>query len=314
MLIRNTGQARPSPDTAGEEAGLTDGQLLERYVSRREEAALAALVRRHAPLVWGVLRRVLRDYQDAEDAFQTTFLVLVRKAADILPRELVANWLYGVTYRTARKARATAAKRRARERQVTIMPERGAEPRDLWAELRPLLDQELSRLADKYRVAVVLCDLEGKTRAEAARQLGLPEGTVGSRLARGRALLARRLVRHGFAVSAGALAALLARQTSSAAVPAAVVSSTIQAATLAGAGKRPGPGTATCRRTAPRLRGQHLRRRRPHHGPPARRGAAALLRGGPRHRGEARGRRRQRPADPPQGRQGRVLHHHHQAG
>src|SRR6266571_4733914 len=104
-------------------AGLTDGQLLEDHVSRRDEAALAALVWRHGPMVWGVCRRVLRNYQDAEDAFQATFLVLVRKAASITSRELLANWLFGVAHQTARKARATAAKRKGRERQVTDMPE-----------------------------------------------------------------------------------------------------------------------------------------------------------------------------------------------
>src|SRR5262249_41463683 len=104
-------------------AGLTDGQLLEDYISRRDEAVLAALVRRHGPMVWGACRRVLRNYHDAEDAFQATFLVLVRKAASIVPRELVANWLYGVAHRTALKARALAAGRKERERQVTPMPE-----------------------------------------------------------------------------------------------------------------------------------------------------------------------------------------------
>src|SRR5437762_7306923 len=125
-------------------AGLTDEQLLEDYISRRDEAALAALVRRHGPMVWGVCRRVLRNYHDAEDAFQATFLVLVRKAAGIASRELLANWLYGVAYNVARKARAAAAKRRAREKQVTVLPERAAETsRPDWL---PLLDQELSRL------------------------------------------------------------------------------------------------------------------------------------------------------------------------
>src|SRR5262249_3796709 len=98
-------------------AGLTDGQLLECYVSRRE-AALEALVRRPGPMVWGVCRRVLGNHHDAEDAFQATFLVLVRKAASIVPREKVGNWLYGVAYHTAVKARALAARSRARERPV----------------------------------------------------------------------------------------------------------------------------------------------------------------------------------------------------
>ena len=121
-------------------AGLTDGQLLEDYISRRDEAALAALVWRHGPMVWGVCRRVLRNHHDAEDTFQATFLVLVRKAASIASRELLANWLYGVAHRTALKARATAARRKERERQVTEMPEPAVAEQDLWHDLQPLLD------------------------------------------------------------------------------------------------------------------------------------------------------------------------------
>jgi DNA-directed RNA polymerase specialized sigma24 family protein len=113
-------------------AGLTDGQLLEDYLSRRDKAALEALVRRHGPMVWGVCRRVLRNHHDAEDAFQATFLVLVRKAASIVPRQMVANWLYGVAHQTALNARATAAKRKERERQVTEMPEPAVTEQDLW--------------------------------------------------------------------------------------------------------------------------------------------------------------------------------------
>src|SRR5437660_10999330 len=107
-------------------AGLTDGQLLEDYLRRQDEAALAALVRRHGPMVWGVCRRVLRNYHDAEDAFQATFLVLVRKAASIVPREMVANWLYGGAHQTALKARATAANRHSREKPVHPTPEPAA--------------------------------------------------------------------------------------------------------------------------------------------------------------------------------------------
>jgi RNA polymerase sigma factor (sigma-70 family) len=217
-------------------AGMTDGQLLECFISRREDAAFAALLRRHGPMVWGVCRRVLHSHHDAEDAFQATFLVFVRKAASIVPRERVANWLYGVAHQTALKARATAARRSGRERQVTEMPEPAVAGPDPWRDLQPLLDQELSRLPDKYRVALVLCDVEGKTRKDAARQLGVPEGTLSGRLARGRAMLARRLARRGLLLSGGALAGLLWPNAASAGMPTAVASSTIQAATLLAAG------------------------------------------------------------------------------
>src|SRR5262245_29721661 len=216
-------------------AGRSDGHLLADYLGRREDAALAALVRRHAPMVWGVCRRVLHNHHDAEDAFQATFLVLVRRAASIASRELLANWLYRVAYQTALNARAAAAQRRARERQVTRMPEPVAAEPDLWRDLQPVLDEELSRLPDKYRAVIVLCDLEGKTRKEAARQLGVPEGTVAGRLARARVLLAKRLARHGLAVPGGAVAVALSHSAASACVPAPLLRSTIQAATLVAA-------------------------------------------------------------------------------
>jgi RNA polymerase sigma factor (sigma-70 family) len=220
----------------------TDGQLLESFVSRREAEALEALVRRHGPMVWGVCRRILRNHHDAEDAFQVTFLVLVRKASTVKPREMVGNWLYGVAHQTALKARATRAKRQMRERQVADMPEPAVKELDLWRDLQPVLDQELSRLPDKYRVAIVLCDLEGKTRKEAARQLGCPEGTLAARLTRGRVMLAKRLAARGLAISGGALAAMLSQQAASAGVPASVAVSTIKAATLLAAGKAAATG------------------------------------------------------------------------
>ena len=162
----------------------SDGQLLEGFVNRHEEAALAALVHRHGPMVWGACRRILGNHHDAEDAFQATFLVLVRKAASIAPKEMVGNWLYGVAHQTALKARATVAKRKKRECQVTTMPEASVTEQHIWCDLQPLLDQELSKLPDKYRGVILLCDLEGKTRKEAAKQIGCPEGTVATRLAR----------------------------------------------------------------------------------------------------------------------------------
>jgi RNA polymerase sigma factor (sigma-70 family) len=225
-----------------EGAGQTDGQLLTDYISRHDEAALESLVQRHGPMVWGVCRRVLGNHHDAEDAFQATFLVLVRKAASIASRELLANWLYGVAHQTALKARATVAKRKVRERQVTEMPEPAVVEQDLGNDLQPLLDQELSRLPDSYRAVIVLCELEGKTRKEAARQLALPEGTVASRLARARAMLAKRMAQRGVTLSGGALAAVLAQNVASAGVPTSVVSNTIQAATLVAVGQTAATG------------------------------------------------------------------------
>jgi RNA polymerase sigma factor (sigma-70 family) len=216
-------------------AGLTDGQLMELYLTRNEEAALGALVRRHGPMVWGVCWRTLRNKHDAEDAFQSTFLVLVRKAASVVPKDRVGNWLYGVAHQTALNARAAATRRRKKERPLTDMPERP--PEDQWRDLLPFLDQELSRLPDKYRVTIVLCDLEGKTRKEAAKQLGLPEGTVAGQLARARAMLAKRLARHGLEALGACLAAALSQNAASAGVPPFMVSSTIKAVTLVAAGQ-----------------------------------------------------------------------------
>ncbi len=221
--------------------GMTDGQLLERFLSRRDEAAFEALVRRHGPMVLGVCRRVLGNPQDAEDAFQATFLVLVRKAASIGRRDLLGNWLYGVAYRTALDARAAATRRQARERQVRFMPDPEAADRaDVWGDLRPLLDQELNRLPDKYRVPVVLCDLEERTLRDVAQQLGIPAGTLSGRLTTARRLLAGRLARHGLALSAGALTAALSQGVASASVPPPLVASTVHAATAAAAGQTAG--------------------------------------------------------------------------
>jgi RNA polymerase sigma factor (sigma-70 family) len=220
-----------------DQAGLSDGQLLGHFIDRRDGAAVAELVRRHGPMVWGICRRVLQNHHEAEDAFQATFLVLVRRAASITPRDMVGNWLYGVAHQTAVKARTMLAKRRTRERQGTAVPEPQAPEQDAWDDLQLVLDQELSRLPDKFRVAIVLCDLEGKTRKEAARQLGLPEGTVAGRLTRGRALLAKRLTRHGLALTGAALATVLTQRAASASVPPSVMSSALQAITGVAAGQ-----------------------------------------------------------------------------
>jgi RNA polymerase sigma factor (sigma-70 family) len=187
-----------------------DACLLERFRARRDEAAFAALVGRYGRLVLAVCRRVLRHEQDAEDAFQATFLALVRKADSIGKQEAVGSWLYGVAYRIAAKARAGAA-RRPRPSALTDVPA-GAAEHGGRHELRAALDEEINRLPPRYRTPVVLCYLEGKTAEEAARQLGCPRGTVLSRLARARDRLRPRLARRGLALSAGALATGLASQ------------------------------------------------------------------------------------------------------
>lgn len=227
--------------TEGEQR--TDGHLLEGYLAQRDEFAFAALVRRFGPMVLGVCRRVLGNAHDAEDAFQATFIVLVRKAASVRPRERVGNWLYGVAYRTALEARTSAARRRTKERKMS-RSEAAAE--DVWQDVRPVLDQELNALPEVYRLAVVLCDLEGKTRKEVARQLGWPEGTVAGRLVRARALLARRLARRGIGLSAAALVALLP-SGASAAVPASLVAVTSRTATLIAAGQAAAPGAISAK-------------------------------------------------------------------
>jgi RNA polymerase sigma factor (sigma-70 family) len=223
----------------------TDGQLLKRVVRGRDGAALETLVRRHAPMVWGICRRTLAGHHAAEDAFQATFLVLVRKAASIRSPELLANWLYRVAHKTACKAWQRNAIRDSREKQVETMPEPPAEPHDdaFGPEWRERLDEELNRLPEKYRIAIVLCDLQGRSRPEVAGQLGVPEGTVGSRLARGRALLARRLARHGLTVSASGLAAVCSQQAASGSVRAGLLTNTIKATSLLAAGQTAVAGT-----------------------------------------------------------------------
>jgi RNA polymerase sigma factor (sigma-70 family) len=219
---------------------LTDRQLLERFFGSRDEAAFEALMQRHGPMVLGVCRRVLGNRHDAEDAFQATFLVLVRNAGRVRRPDSLGNWLYGVAYRTALEARRAAARRRKKERQVADMAGHRPPEADPGGELREVLDHELAKLPDIYRAAVVLCELEGKSHREAARQLGCPEGTVTSRLARARKLLARRLARHGISLVAGGLGTLLARPARSAPVPPALAGSTLKAAVASASGQLAG--------------------------------------------------------------------------
>jgi RNA polymerase sigma factor (sigma-70 family) len=215
---------------------LTDGQLLSRVLRERDGPAFAELVRRHGAMVLGVCRRVLRHGHDAEDAFQATFLVLFKKANTLTTAASVAGYLYTVAYHAALKARANAARRRLEERQAVKMAATQPPAADGWHTLRPVLDDELSHLPDKYRLPLVLCYLEGKTGEEAARLLGWPEGTVKGRLARGRALLRGRLARRGVTLSAAALAALLA-ETAFARIPSRLLQNTVQTALRCAAGE-----------------------------------------------------------------------------
>lgn len=188
-----------------------DRELLERYVRERDEQAFAALMARHGRMVKAVCRRVLGNDADADDATQATLLVFVRKAADVRDRNGLANWLFGVAHKVALKAKQTRARRQAHEAKTPPRP-----PQQVATEFAELLQLELAKLPPTYRAVVVLCDLEGQTLADAAKQLGIPTGTVASRLARGRNRLADRLRKLGLAVSAGLLTTWLTDSTSAA--------------------------------------------------------------------------------------------------
>ena len=219
-----------------QERGASDAQLLERFLARREEAAFEELVRRHGPLVLGVCRRVLGEAQAAEDAFQATFLVLVRRASSIVPRSSVGAWLGGVARRTALKARTAAARRRRAEGEVARRRPWAAPP-PIGESLRPLFDEEIGRLPERYRAAVVLCMLEGRSRKEAAALLGWSEGTLSGRLARAKELLGERLRRRGVTLAGAALLAALAEYAAAREVPPALALLTAQAASwFAGSG------------------------------------------------------------------------------
>ncbi len=219
----------------------SDGRLLERFDRQRDESAFETLLRRHGPMVLAVCRRVLNDAHEAEDAFQATFLVLARRARAVRKREAVGSWLHGVAYRCALKARTTAARAAAVRRRISEsdMSIEQAESDATWRELRPLLDAELDRLPEKYRQPLVLCYLEGKTKEEAARILGWPEGTVSGRLHRAKELLRSRLDRRGLTLSVAGLSAAIASDAA-AAVPATLFETTHRAALAFAAGRAAG--------------------------------------------------------------------------
>jgi RNA polymerase sigma factor (sigma-70 family) len=235
----------------GTVTGLTDGQLLERFSAHRgEEAepAFTALVMRHGPLVFGVCQSLLRNPHDAEDAFQATFLVLARKAGSLRQPDLLGPWLHGVAHRTARRLKDKNARRKRHEAEAAMSgprpssnPNRHQSGQANCDEIEAL-HQEIERLPQRYRTAIVLCDLQGLTHEEAARRLGRRVGTISSQLSRARERLRIRLVRRGLALPAGVIAVAI-DSTRASAMPAALVGSTIKnAMTLAtglGAGSVP---------------------------------------------------------------------------
>jgi RNA polymerase sigma factor (sigma-70 family) len=224
----------------------TDGQLLTCFIRDRDETAFAALVDRHGPMVLNVCRRMLSDAGEVEDVFQAVFLVLVKKARSISKPSLLGNWLYGVACRTARNARRQASRRHSRTKEIVDMPATETTSVGDWQEVRPLLDEELELLPEKYRAPLVLCYLQGKTYTEAARILGWADGTVSGRLARGRALLRARLLKRGLTLSAAALATLLLQQAAKATIlPATLASNTVKAALLVAAGNSLAAGVST---------------------------------------------------------------------
>src|SRR6266536_1034431 len=157
-----------------------DRDLLRAFLADRSEPAFAELVRRHGPVVFGVCRRVLGDRHDAEDAFQAAFLVLARKAADVRKPDALASWLYGVAYRTARELRSMRDRRRTKELGARSVSEGSSKTlaHASGSDLAAVLDEELARLPEHYRLAVVLCELHGRSRKQAAAELGVPEGTL----------------------------------------------------------------------------------------------------------------------------------------
>ena len=216
---------------------LTDGQLLDDFVTRRDEAAFEVIVWRHGAMVFNLCKRLLHDSHEAEDAFQAAFLVFARKAGSIGKRESVGSWLYKVAYRVALRARAKAARRSLPTEATDEVPAR-EEPDDVvWRDLRPVLDEEIDRLPEKYRVPFVLCYLEGHTNEEAAEQLGCPKGTVLSRLSRGRERLRSRLALRGVGLSVAWLSTTLFPKAASAAAPTVLVHATVEAALPFAAGK-----------------------------------------------------------------------------
>jgi RNA polymerase sigma factor (sigma-70 family) len=225
-----------------------DSELIHLFQSANDDsdrqAAFATLVERHGPMVLGVCRRMLSNPADADDAFQAVFLLLARKAGSLQRADRLGPWLYGVAVRTSQRARRQSIRRQAHQSNLARLTDPGVpeDPHDaaVRAELARLIDEELARLPERFRTPLLLCELNGASRQEAARALSLSEGTLSSRLARGRAALRNRLVRRGVALGASSLVSFLAEGTAKAAIPEALIASTVRIARTGGVAMPPG--------------------------------------------------------------------------
>ncbi|MBI1913371.1 MAG: sigma-70 family RNA polymerase sigma factor [Planctomycetes bacterium] len=252
--ISETSSFREGPDMADNQSVLLrrvralldthpaapDEQLLDRFVAERDEEAFAALVRRHGALVHAACRRVLDHEEDVDDVFQATFLVLARQARSVRRRDAVGAWLYGVARRLALRARVAAARRRRHESQAPPLPEAVSADDITWRDLRRVLDEELSRLPEKYQAPLVLCYLEGRTQDEAAHALGWKKRTLKARLAEGRRRLRKQLARRGLSLSAALAGPLLCARPAAARVSEVTATTTARAALLYASGRAAG--------------------------------------------------------------------------
>jgi RNA polymerase sigma factor (sigma-70 family) len=236
-VLRHLRRLAAPPDSV-----VSDQELLRRFASQRDEAAFAALVRRHGPMVRDVSRRLLGQESDVDDAFQAVFLVLARQARSVRNRQSLAGFLYGVTYRTAQRARRDAARRRNREAHQPARHPADPAQEAAWREMCAALDAELFRLPEEQRTALVLCYLEGRTRDEAARQLGQSVRTLDRRLESGKERLRFSLGRRGLTLSGAMLTVVLSQDAPAAGLSAALVTGTMKAATLVAAGQAMAPG------------------------------------------------------------------------
>jgi RNA polymerase sigma factor (sigma-70 family) len=229
---------------SGTVTGLSEGQLLDRFVARRDDEAFRAIVARHGPMVLSVCRSILRDPNDVDDAFQAVFLILVRRADSLCRRDLLGGWLHGVARRVARRALVEAMQRRDREG-TGPEPADKTGPVDDNVDVLPLIHEEVNRLPESYREAVVLCYFQGRSHEEAAQELGWPVGTVKGRLARARDLLRDRLTRRGLTVPSAAVATVLAREGHAAVAPSLITMTTSMATALASGSLAAGLATST---------------------------------------------------------------------